>query len=88
MTDGKTPPVHVVAMRAERYANEEKKSFVISLTTKYSRAERRYSVPFECLHDLMRDIQRLNASSRVDSAGMDALDSAVNLGSLETTSEE
>jgi hypothetical protein len=34
---------------------------VISLTTKYSTAERTYSVPLECFDDLVVDLQRLNA---------------------------
>jgi hypothetical protein len=32
------------------------------LRTKYSSAERKYSVPIECFHDLIVDLQRLNAS--------------------------
>jgi hypothetical protein len=35
---------------------------VISLRTKFSSAERKYSVPIECFHDLIVDLQRLNAS--------------------------
>ena len=35
---------------------------VISLRTKYSIAERKYSVPVECLQDLIVDLQRLSLS--------------------------
>jgi hypothetical protein len=69
MSDGKTPPVHVVAMHADEYSDEEKKSVVISLTTKYSGAQRRYSMPLACLHDLMMDLQRLHSSNRASSLG-------------------
>jgi hypothetical protein len=67
MSNAKTPPVNVVALRAEEYSDEEKKSVVITLTTKYSGAQRRYSVPLTCLYDLMTDLQRLHASARVAS---------------------
>jgi hypothetical protein len=32
------------------------------LRTTFSRAERKYSVPLECFHDLIIDLERLNAS--------------------------
>ena len=54
-------PVSVVALRAESYS-EGGDSIVVSLRTKYSTAERKYSVPVECFHDLIVDLQRLNAS--------------------------
>jgi hypothetical protein len=53
-------PVSVIALRAEAYSPEDK-TVVISLTTKYSSVERTYSVPLECFHDLVVDLQRLNA---------------------------
>jgi hypothetical protein len=71
MSNDKTSAVDVVAMRAEEYSDAEKKSVIISLTTKYSKAERRYSVPLLCLYDLMMDLQRLHAST---SSGADSLD--------------
>jgi len=52
-------PVRVVAMRAQAYSPDDK-VVVISLTTKYSTAERTYSVPLECFDDLIVDLQRLD----------------------------
>jgi len=54
-------PVSVVALRAESYS-EGGDSIVVSLRTKYSTAERKYSVPVECFHDLIVDLRRLNAA--------------------------
>ncbi len=53
-------PVSVVALRAESYSPDG--NVVISLRAKFSAAERKYSVPLECFHDLIVDLQRLNAS--------------------------
>jgi hypothetical protein len=53
-------PVCVIAMRAEAFSPDDK-TVVVSLTTKYSSVERTYSVPLECFHDLVDDLQRLNA---------------------------
>jgi hypothetical protein len=53
-------PVSIVALRAEAYSSNGK-NIIISLATKYSSAERIYSVPLECFHDLIVDLQRLNA---------------------------
>ena len=55
-------PVSVVALRAENYSAEDD-SIVISLRTKYSTAERIYSVPVECLRDLIVDLRRLSLSA-------------------------
>ena len=52
-------PVSVVALRAENYSAEDD-SIVISLRTKYSTAERTYSVPADCLEDLIADLRRLS----------------------------
>jgi hypothetical protein len=57
-------PVSVVALRAEAC---DGKSVIISLATKYSSAERVYSVPLECFHDLTVDLRRLNALSDIAS---------------------
>jgi len=57
-------PVSIVALRAEAC---DGKSVIISLATKYSSAERVYSVPLECFHDLVVDLRRLNASSDIAS---------------------
>jgi hypothetical protein len=64
MSQGETLPVSVVALRAERYSPGG--NVVISLRTKFSSAERKYSVPFECFHDLIVDLQRLSASKAVE----------------------
>jgi hypothetical protein len=53
--------VNVVALKAEGYSADGN-SVVISLRTKFSSTEQRYSVPIECFHDLIVDLQRLNAS--------------------------
>ena len=53
-------PVSVVALRADVYDPDG--NVIISLRTKFSSAERKYSVPIECFHDLIVDLQRLNAS--------------------------
>jgi len=54
--------VSVVALRAESYSAADD-SIVISLRTKYSTAERIYSVPVECLQDLIIDLRRLSFSA-------------------------
>ena len=57
-----TAPVSIVALRADAYS-ADRTSVIISLTTKFSTAERKYSVPLVCLRDLIVDLQRLNAES-------------------------
>jgi hypothetical protein len=59
-----TVPVSVVALRADAYSPDG--SVVISLRTKFSSAERTYSIPLECFRDLIVDLQRLNASKTVE----------------------
>jgi hypothetical protein len=54
-------PVSVVGLRAEGYTLDGN-SIVISLRTKFSSAERKYSVPLDCFRDLIVDLQRLSAS--------------------------
>jgi hypothetical protein len=54
-------PVSVVALRADGYSQDG--NVVISLRTKFSSAERKYSVPIECFHDLIVDLQRLNSAT-------------------------
>ena len=39
---------------------------MISLRTKFSSAERTYSIPLECFRDLIVDLQRLNANQTVE----------------------
>ena len=53
-------PISVIALKAKEFSPDGK-SVIISLTTKYSAAERQYSVPLECLYDFVVDLQRLNA---------------------------
>ena len=59
----KTLPISVVALRAEGYSANGAE-VVISLRTRYSTAERKYSVPLECFSDLLLDLQRLEASKQ------------------------
>ena len=58
-------PVSVVALRAEGYAVDGN-SIIISLRTKFSSAERKYSVPLDCFRDLIVDLRRLSASRRAN----------------------
>jgi hypothetical protein len=37
------------------------------LTTKYSIVDRKFSVPIECFHDLILDLQRLNTAASATS---------------------
>jgi len=67
MSYAKTVPVAATAMRADEYSDDGT-SIVISLRTKYSAAERRYSVPVECFNDLIMDLQRLNGAAGVASS--------------------
>ncbi|MGB7714686.1 MAG: hypothetical protein WBL81_06955, partial [Pseudolabrys sp.] len=59
-----TFPTSVISVRAQAYSPDDQ-TVVISLTTKYSTAERTYSVPLGCLDDLVVDLQRLNALDAV-----------------------
>ena len=56
--------VSVVAVRAESYSAADD-SIVISLRTKFSTAERTYSVPIECLRDLIVDLRRLSSTAPI-----------------------
>jgi hypothetical protein len=51
-------PIGVTALRAEQYSADGK-DIIISLTVKFANTERKYSVPVECFHDLIVDLQRL-----------------------------
>jgi len=53
-------PVSVTEARAESYSSDDD-TVVVSLRTKYSTKERKYSIPVECLRDLIVDLQRLNS---------------------------
>jgi hypothetical protein len=62
MSQDKTIPIGVSALRADSYSPDGK-NVIISLTTKYSTAERKYSVPVECFRDLIVDLKRLNTAA-------------------------
>jgi hypothetical protein len=66
MSQNKTIPISVIALRADDYS-PDCKNVIISLTKKYSTAERKYSVPVECFHDLIVDLQKLNAAKSATS---------------------
>ncbi len=70
--DKETVPVRVIALRAESYSADGE-NIVISLRTKYSTAERKFSVPVECFQDLIIDLQRLQASLPGDNPADEAL---------------
>jgi hypothetical protein len=59
MNQDESLPVSIIGLRAESYSADGR-SVVISLRTKFSTAERKYSVPVECFRDLIIDLQRLN----------------------------
>ena len=61
MSDDKTTPISVSALRADDYSPDGK-NVIISLTTIFSTAERKYSVPIECFADLIVDLRRLNCA--------------------------
>jgi hypothetical protein len=65
MRQDETLPVSVLALRAEGYSSDGN-SVVISLRTKFSGAERKYSVPLECFRDLIVDLQRLNVGKSAE----------------------
>jgi hypothetical protein len=66
MIQDKIIPVSVIALRADDYSPDGK-NVIVSLTTKFSTAERKYSVPVECFHDFIVDLQRLNAAASATS---------------------
>ena len=55
-------PIGITALRAIG-VSEDGKSIILSLTVKYSRAERTYTVPVDCFEDLIVDLRRLNATA-------------------------
>jgi hypothetical protein len=60
MNQSKQIPIDITALRAnDRTRNG--KSIIISLKTRYL-SEQTYSVPVECLYELIADLQRLNSS--------------------------
>jgi hypothetical protein len=55
--------VRVVGLRAEAYSAEG--DVIVSLQTRLSATERKYSIPVECFRDLIADLQRLSLSTLV-----------------------
>jgi hypothetical protein len=72
MNQDESLPVSIVGLRAESYSPDGH-SIVISLRTKFSTAERKYSVPLECFHDLIVDLQRLNGKASAGSATLETV---------------
>ena len=72
MNQDESLPVSIVGLRAESYSADGQ-SIVISLRTKFSTAERKYSVPLECFHDLIIDLQRLNGTASATSATLETV---------------
>jgi hypothetical protein len=66
MSSDNSPPISVSGLRAVDYTSDGK-GIIVTLVTKYSTAERKYSVPIECLQDLIVDLRRLNATRRARS---------------------
>ena len=65
MRQDETLPVSVLALRAEGYSSDGN-SVILSLRTKFSGAERKYSVPLDCFRDLIVDLQRLDAGKSAE----------------------
>jgi hypothetical protein len=63
MNQSKVPPIETIALRASD-RTPDGKNIIISLKTRYS-SERAYSVPIECLFELIADLQRLNSPNGV-----------------------
>jgi hypothetical protein len=82
MNQDETLPVSIVALRADAYSPDGK-SVIISLKTRFSLAERKYSVPLECFYDLIMDLRRLNASADARSGDTDARSSDTDARSSE-----
>jgi hypothetical protein len=55
--------VRVTGLRAEAYSAEGE--VIVSLQTRLSTAERKYSIPVECFRDLIVDLQRLSLTTLV-----------------------
>jgi hypothetical protein len=57
----------VVGLRAEAYSAEGE--VIVSLQTKLSKAERKYSIPVECFRDLIVDLRLLSLSTLIARTG-------------------
>lgn len=60
MNQGKAIPIDVAALRAKDY-HHDGKNIVISLRPRFA-AEQTFSVPVECLYELIADLQKLNTA--------------------------
>lgn len=66
MNQGKAIPINVAALRAKDYGFDGK-NIIISLTPRFS-SEQTFSVPVECLYELIADLQKLNSAKRASAA--------------------
>ena len=66
MNQGKVTPIEVAAVRATDY-NLDGKNVIISMTPRFS-AEQTFSVPVECLYELIADLQKLNSAKGASAA--------------------
>jgi len=62
MQHSKAPPISVIDIRAHEYTPDGK-GIIVSLATKYSAERRDYSVPVECLYNLISDLRTLKPPS-------------------------
>jgi hypothetical protein len=53
-------PISVTALKAEGYSTNGN-NIIISITVRFLRTERKYSVPVECFYGLIASLQTLNA---------------------------
>jgi len=67
MNQGRAFPIDVAALRAKEYSPDGK-NVIISLRQRFS-AEQIFSVPLECLYELITDLQKLNAAKGASAAG-------------------
>ncbi len=67
MTDDKSLPIGVTTLRADDYSPDGK-NITMSVRTKYSSVERKYSVPIDCFYDFILDLKRLNADADMHKA--------------------
>ena len=66
MNQGKAGPVDVAALRAKDYSFDGK-NVIISLRPRFS-PEQTFSVPVECLFELIADLQKLNSAKNASAA--------------------
>ena len=66
MNQGKAIPIDIAAVRAKDYSLDGK-NVIISMTTRFS-TEQAFSVPVECLYELIADLQKLNSAKGASAA--------------------